>query len=299
MHRLAAALLVSAVVLTGLPARAEGPVEDWEADLLAWRERRLARLQSDSGWLTLVGLHPLEPGEHTLGSAEINDIVLPVGPDVAGSLVVEDGEVRASFLPAADVRQQGERVTETDMVDDLPGEPTVLTLDRLSFYVIERAGALFLRVKDPESPARKGFVGLDSYPPDPAWRFEARFEQHPADTTLEIANIVGFVEQAPSWGTLVFTAGGEEHRLDVLAEPGDEQLFVIFGDETNRDETYGAGRYLYTDPPDESGRVVVDFNRAYNPPCAFTAYATCPLPPRQNRLPLRVTAGEKRYAGEH
>ncbi len=289
-------LLAGALVFL---AAAAPPPQSHEDEVLAWRQGRLERLQAPDGWLSLAGLHWLEPGPNTYGSAQDNDIVLPSGPPRAGTLVVGDDGVRLE--PAAGVEHLvgGEPAGARPLASDREGQPTIVTVGALSFQVIDREGHLLLRVKDPESPARRDFGGLEYYPIDPAWRLPARFEVHDPPKELPLADVTGLVQRTPSWGAVVFEIDGETYRLDAAAEPGDEELFLIFGDRTNGRETYGAGRYLYVPAPDEAGRIDLDFNRAYNPPCAFTAYATCPLPPPQNRLPLRIEAGEKKYSGAH
>jgi uncharacterized protein (DUF1684 family) len=161
--------------------------------------------------------------------------------------------------------------------------------------VIKRGDRLGVRVKDKQSPALAGFHGLDNYPVEPSWRVEARFEPYSPPKEVPIPNVLGQVTPSPSPGAVVFDWQGKTYRLDALGSV-EEGLSLIFADQTNGKETYGAGRFLETGPP-KDGKVVVDFNRAYNPPCAFTAFATCPLPPAQNRLALRVEAGEKKYAG--
>ncbi|HEX6930105.1 MAG TPA: DUF1684 domain-containing protein, partial [Gammaproteobacteria bacterium] len=186
--------------------------------------------------------------------------------------------------------------TEIEMIDDHQGEPTVLAMGSLRFYVIARAGNLGIRVRDLDNPARRDFKGLDYFPVTLAWRKEARFEPWPAPRAVKIINILGMVDEMTSPGELVFGHDGAEYRLTALAEPGDAQWFIMIADGTSGRETYGAGRYLYIDPPVD-GVALLDFNKAYNPPCAFTALATCPLPPPANRLGVAITAGEKRYTG--
>ncbi len=270
-----------------------------EEEILAWRARRLERLQRPDSWLTLVGLHWLEEGRNTIGADPANDVVLPSGPPHGGALVLEGGRVRLEPAAGAGLEVDGQPAAAMELVSDLDGAPTVVTLGTLSFQILDRDGHLLLRVKDADAPTRRDFQGLDYYPVDPAWRFAARFEAHDPLQQIRVADVTGLVQESNSWGAVVFEVGGQTLRLDALAEPGDEELFLIFGDRTNGPETYGAGRYLYVLAPDAEGRVDLDFNRAYSPPCAFTPYATCPLPPPQNRLPLRVTAGEKKYAGGH
>jgi hypothetical protein len=167
-------------------------------------------------------------------------------------------------------------------------------------FVIKRGEKLGLRVKDKQNPARSRFAGLDYYSVDLKWRIEAEYEAYNPVRLIPIANVLGMVDDMTSPGALVFEANGKSLRLDAVVEKGSNQLFIIFADQTSGKETYGAGRYLYANPPDAVGKVIVDFNKAENPPCAFTKFATCPLPPKQNRLPIRVEAGEKKYGGsEH
>ncbi len=182
------------------------------------------------------------------------------------------------------------------LLSDAQGDATVLRRGSVRFYLIQRGERVGVRVKDSRNPALLAFHGIDSYPVDLKWRFDARFDAYPAGKTIAVPNILGSVEQQKSPGAVVFVMGARELRIDAVTESGTEDLFLIFGDQTNGVETYGGGRFLYAAPPDKNGRVVLDFNKAYNPPCVFTPYATCPLPPKQNRLPIRVEAGEKNYA---
>jgi hypothetical protein len=190
----------------------------------------------------------------------------------------------------------GRPVTTMTLRSDAEGEPTVVKHGSVSFYLIKRGERLGVRIKDSRNPALLAFHGIDSYPIDLKWRFDARFDASPAGKTISVPNILGSVEQEKSPGAVVFELEGKELRIGAVTESGTEDLFLIFGDQTNGVETYGGGRFLYAAPPDKNGRVVLDFNKAYNPPCVFTPYATCPLPPTQNRLPIRIEAGEKTNA---
>jgi uncharacterized protein (DUF1684 family) len=181
--------------------------------------------------------------------------------------------------------------------DNDDGGPTVLKLGTLLINVVKRGERIGVRVKDTDNPARLEFKGLEYYPIDPKWRLEARFEPYQPPKKIPITNVLSMTENEVSPGALAFEVGGKTYRIDPILEKGETDLFVMIADETTGSETYGAGRYLYVAPSDASGRVMIDFNKAYNPPCAFTNYATCPLPPRQNRLPFRIEAGEKKYAG--
>lgn len=291
--------------------------QGWAEELRAWQDRREQSLLEPGGWLSLVGLHWLDEGANTFGAAPGNDLVFPgAAPAEVGTFHREASpegvRVRVAAAPGADLRLAagaaedggmdftvtGGPVSGRDLAPDTSGEPTVLALGSLRFWVVERGDRLGVRVVDLESPALAGFVGLAHYPPAATWRVAARLERAQG-ATVAMPNVLGQVEELPAPGTLVFAHpdSGRELRL-VPTEAAGGGLFVVFGDGTNRDETYGGGRFLYTGAPDAEGRVVLDFNRAYNPPCAFTPYATCPLPPEPNKLAARIEAGEKRYAGE-
>jgi uncharacterized protein (DUF1684 family) len=270
----------------------------FEQDLEQWKAKRLASLKSDDGWLTLIGLFWLKEGENKFGSDPSNDIVLPEGksPAMAGTLRLAGGHVTLEAQPGSGITSKGRPVGTLDLVSDEDGSPTVLDLGSLSFHVVRRGDRTGLRVKDKENPARAEFKGTEYYPVDRKWVVNARFEPYDPPKQMPIRNVLGMEMEETSPGALSFEVDGRACKIDALREKGEEQLFIIFTDQTSGHETYGAGRYLYADPPGADGRVQLDFNRAYSPPCAFTRYATCPLPPAQNRLPLRVEAGEK-FAG--
>jgi uncharacterized protein len=270
----------------------------YEDDILSWRKHRIARLTGPEGWLTVVGLAWLEEGDNPVGSDPANRVLLSRGPDLIGTITVEGGRVAGRFDPKAGVLNDGHPVTAPlDLDDDSGGSPTTLRLGTLTFFVIRRAGRLAVRIRDEESPARAAFTGIDSFPIDGRWRFQARFEPYDPPRTAEVPTIVELEETYQVPGALAFDHDGETHRIDAFLEEGETDLFLVFGDLTNRAETYGGGRYMYVRPPHGRGVVTVDFNKAYNPPCVFTPFATCALPPIQNRLPIRVEAGEKLYRG--
>jgi uncharacterized protein (DUF1684 family) len=171
----------------------------------------------------------------------------------------------------------------------------VVASDSVMFYVVQRGDRWALRIKDSESPTRKQFVGIDYFDIDPGWRIEAKWEAYDPPREIEEPNILGEIDKVIVPGAAVFEHGGKTFRVEpVIETPGDTELFLVFADRTSGKETYGAARFVYTEPP-KDGKVVLDFNKAYNPPCAFTPFATCPLPTQQNRLDTRVTAGEKKY----
>ncbi len=272
----------------------------YQKDIEKWQSDRLASLTKEDGWLTLVGLFWLKEGENKFGSDPANSIALPKdkAPQLAGSFWLENGRVRLAARPGVEITANGKVVAALDLKDDNDDSgPTILKLGTLSINVVKRGDRIGVRVKDTESPTRRSFKGLEYYPIDPKWRIEARFEPYQPLKTIPITNVLGMTDDESSPGALAFELGGKTYRIDPILEKGETDLFVMIADETTGSETYGAGRYLYVSPPDASGKVVIDFNKAYSPPCAFTNYATCPLPPQQNHLPFRVEAGEKKYAG--
>jgi uncharacterized protein len=268
---------------------------DWEA----WRQHRLDGLRAPDGWLSLAGLYWLDDGTHPFGSDSSNAVVFPPpAPTRIGTFEVVDSTVTMRVAPGVAVTHEGAPVTEIVMADDAEGEPTIASLGSLSWHAIRRSRGLGVRLRDAESPVLTGFDGIGTFGFDPRWRVSVRFEPYDPPRTLPIPSITGVAEEEVSPGAVVFTHEGAEHRLDVTGQPGSARYFLVFGDATNGRDTYGGGRFLYLDAPDADGRTVLDFNRSYNPPCVFTPYATCPLPPPQNRLPFRVEAGEKAW-GAH
>lgn len=282
------------------PATAGGPDEEHRQEIESWHKQRAESLTSEDGWLTLVGLTWLEEGPNRLGSAPDSEVVVPSDkmPGAIATITVNGTEARIEIVPDVVVLHEGQSVESMNLATDAEGEPTVLELGDLTFYLIHRDGRLAVRMKDRNHPARDTFSGIETWPIDSSWRFHARLEPHDPPKTVPIPNVLGTVSQQSSPGAVVFEHQGQVYRIDALGEEGTDELFLIFADATTGRETYGGGRYLYA-PVDADGEVDLDFNKAYNPPCAFTAYATCPLPPRQNRLSVRIEAGEKSYAGAH
>lgn len=278
--------------------QASAPAASYEQELEQWKAKRLASLKSEDGWLSLIGLFWLKESENRFGSDPTNEIVLPDGksPALAGTVRLAAGRVTLDARPDAKITSRGQPVTTLELKSDEDGESTMLEMGSLNFHVVKRGERLGLRFKDRDNPARAEFKGTDYYPADRRWVVNARFEPYQPPKQVPILNVLGMETEETSPGALAFEVDGRPYKLEALKEKGSEQFFIIFADQTNRTETYGAGRYLYADPPGADGRVTLDFNRAYSPPCAFTKYATCPLPPQQNRLPLRVEAGE-RYLG--
>ncbi|MDQ3206661.1 MAG: DUF1684 domain-containing protein [Pseudomonadota bacterium] len=263
-----------------------------------WRERRASDLVREGGWTTLVGLHWIDPGAHYAGSDADNGIRLAAGPDHLGMFELRNGVLRLVPDPAAELTADGEALRASTVLRDdaAPAGPTVLAFDqgRGVATVIRRGERLALRVKHSDAATRTGFRGLDYWPATQDWRKTGRFIAHAPGRTIRIASIIGTTDEVANPGLIEFEHESGVHRLEAL-DQGDGTLFVVFADATNGQGSYGAGRFLDAPTADSEGRVVLDFNRAYNPPCAFTPFATCPLPPVENRLAMAVQAGEKAY----
>lgn len=271
-----------------------------EADIRSWREERLVHLMRPDGWLSLVGLHWLNPGATFVGSASDNGTRLTVGPAQLGMLTLEKGgrlwldlNAEAEFEVTVDGQPAAGRVALRTDADE--GGPTVVAFNRgdASVIAIERAGRFGLRVRNANARTRTTFPGLDYFPVNPDLRFAARFEPHPPGRVLEIVNMLGMVEPMANPGRVHFEKDGKAFSLEALDE-GDGRLFFVFADRTSGHASYAAARFLYADAAGADGATVLDFNKAHNPPCAFTPFSTCPMPPAANRLDLAVEAGEKK-----
>ena len=271
----------------------------WRAEALDWRERRYARLIEPFGWLSLVALEPLKAGRWSVGSDKENHFNVSSGPVHWGDLVVL--EDRVWFDPAAvsGMHLDGEPIDsgfdgEIELYAITDGEPTAIEAGTVQIHLLPRAGQPVLRIRDHQSPTRTEFAGLDYFEFDPDWRITARWVPNAPGQTLLVANVLGELVNEPNPGMAEFEVNGQTAGLQAVLNSDGDQLFFILADRTSGRETYGLGRFLYSDLP-KNGKVVLDFNRSYNPPCAFTAYSTCPLPPPENRLDLRIEAGELAY----
>jgi uncharacterized protein (DUF1684 family) len=254
-------------------------------------------LKSENGWLNLAGLYWLEEGENTFGSDKANKVVFPKGELFLGHFILKNGEVYVDIKADARVFNSKNQVVKSLKL--LPAaDDIVLKHESLRWFIIKRGDKYGIRLRDLESPTLLHFAGIETYPVASNWRIKARLESVDTNKTIPITDVLGHTNMQRSPGTAVFTVDGKEYRLDAV-ESG-KQLFFIFKDATSGKETYGAGRFLYTERPEPNsdGVIYLDFNKATNPPCAFTEFATCPLAPKQNWLPIAITAGEKNY-GEH
>ena len=296
------AVVISLILILAACTNAPEPADpEYTAEVEEWRSARLERLTADDGWLTLTGLYWLEQGENPFGSGQDNAVVLPDKsvPDVAGQLVLgPDGVVTVLVEEEAVVNVNGEPVIEATLKTDAEGQPDVITAGRNQFYVIDREGRLAARVKDPEAATLANFAGIEHFPISDSFRVEARLEAYDAPREVAVPTETGQEAMYIAPGVLLFTIDGVEYSLEPFLSGADnENYFLIFRDATSSVTTYGAGRFLYASAAAEDGKTVLDFNLAYNPPCAFTAYATCPLAPPQNWLPVAIEAGEK-YSGD-
>ncbi|MFT4033559.1 MAG: DUF1684 domain-containing protein [Siphonobacter sp.] len=274
------------------------PIEEdpaYKAKLEEWHQKRIASLKREDGWLNLAGLFWLEEGKNSTGSSPDNKIVFPKGSANIGSFELSQGKV--TFIPSKDavVTSNGEKITTPTVVFDPSAKPVTLQHNALKWVIIKRGDQYGIRLRDLESDQLKHFPGIERYPVNEAYRVKARLEKPTEPKTIAITNILGQTSNQPLAGTLVFDLSGKTYRLDAT---GEDKLFIVFGDATNGKETYGGGRFLYVDYPAADGTATVDFNQAVNPPCAFTPFATCPLPTKQNKLAVRIPAGEKKF-GDH
>ena len=279
------------------PQMKAAPVDPYHAEIEKFRHDREAKLTSDTGWLTIAGLSFLTKGDTTFGSDAASDIVLPAGaPAHAGTFVLaKNGKV--SVKPETGVTYQlldGKLFAGGPIKSDGEGPPDRLVFGDVQVWIHQSGERPAVRIRDKNHALRKEFTGMKWYPVNTAYRIEGTFVPYDKPKEVKIPNMLGDIDTMTSPGHVTFTLNGKEHSMAVVTE-NDTEFWFIFRDQTSGDDTYPAARFLYTSRPVD-GKVTLDFNRAENPPCAFTTYATCPLPPQENRLQVRVEAGEKIYA---
>jgi hypothetical protein len=278
MNAVAPLTFLVLMLASQLPERS--PSADWRAEVEAWKSQRLGELTAERGWLAVSGLVWLKPGVNVAGATKDSAVLLPDGPPRAG-VFDRSGDV-VTWRPEG----------AAPRVLDLKDEPW--RLGRVSIQLIRRQSLLGLRIWDPESERRRGFSGLSYFDLDPSYRVQGRLRRHDKPTALRIANVIGQTNEMESPGVVQFEMRGRAYSLTPVFETAaKEDLFYIFRDETAGETTYAAGRFLHGPLPNPDGSVELDFNRAYSPPCAFTDFATCPLPPAVNRLRTKIEAGEK------
>ena len=313
-HSLKAVLLIALVpaIGTGASGQPEMAVPHsprdagWEREITSWREQHAVELQKPDGWLALAGLEWLEPGDNSFGSAKDNKLHLPASaPGHLGVLHLQGDGITLNAPPEGfpagfliDGKPVQAQTLHTDADHD-KNNPR-LTIGTLNMYVIHRGERFALRIKDAKSAALTSFHGLKWYPPNQEYRMTARWIPYSPQKTFTIATLIGTSYPAQVPGSAEFTLNGKTYWLDpILEDPEVAKLFFVLRDKTSTTTTYGACRFLYTGFPsqglDKTGELVLDFNKLENPPCAYTPYATCPLPPPQNRLPISLPVGEQRY----
>jgi len=269
------------------------PADDYEKEIRAFHQKRIEGLKKENGWLNLAGLFWLEAGENTFGSDPSNELVFPKGKsdDFLGKLILKNDAV--VFESQAEQKVSDEKGLPVSQLKVFPSEkPEVLKHKSLQWTIIKRGDKYGVRLRDLESEELKNFKDIDTYPVDRKWKVKAAFVPSNG-RQIPILDVLGQTSLQDSPGRLVFTIKGKSYNLDAVGTT--DELFIIFGDKTNKKETYGAGRFLYS-AVESDGSVYLDFNKAINPPCAFTPFATCPLPPKQNLLEVSINAGEKNYS---
>ena len=266
---------------------------NYKNEVQKWREKTAIELKSDNSWLSLAGLFWLKEGDNTIGSDLANDIKLPNSTaQKVGVIEFKNGEAKLSVNADVKAISDGKSITNLGLTSDEKGKPTLIELGDVSFTLIKRENRFGIRVKDKNNINRQQFKGLNWFPIEKSYRIIADFEEYKEPKEIDIPNVLGGVYKMKSLGLLKFKIKGKPYTLEPVEE--DDKFFIIFNDLTARKTTYQSGRFLHADKP-INGKVILDFNEAYNPPCAFTEFATCPLPPPQNRLKIEIKAGEKRY----
>ena len=280
---------------------ADSEDQQWKNDLLSW-SKRAAGLRR--GWLSLIGLDWLKDGDNSFGASEDNRFAISAKVPAHLAVVRLDKNVLRLLAPAGgfpkELTVDGQAAKEQPLFADDAHKPSKLSIGNVTIIIVHRDDRYALRIKDSLAPTRTDFHGLKWYAPNTSYRIRAKWVPYVPAKVLDIPTILGTVSKLPAPGAAEFSLDGKTMRLEpVLEEPDSKELFFIMRDTTSKATTYGAGRFLYTELPNhgltQPGELVLDFNRLINPPCAFTAYATCPLPPPQNRLPVEIPAGEQRY----
>jgi len=289
-------LLISFLIISCSDSLKEKGSAEYIASVKKWHNTRLENLKKENGWLNLIGLYWLKEGENKFGSDKSNDFIFPENSEkFMGSFFLKDSVIILTVNQGVNIKAKNSVVEKMEMQYDLQGNPTILEYKSLRWFIIKRGEKYGVRLRDLNAELVKSFSGIETFPINEDWKIEAQFEKYNPPKEIQIPNILGTIEKELSPGAIIFTKDSKEFKLGVT-DAGDS-YFVIFADLTNGVDTYGAGRFLSVEKPDSSGKIYIDFNKAYNPPCAFTKYATCPLPPKQNHLKLEVTAGEKNFEG--
>jgi len=286
-------LLAAVTVPAALSQETAGHVDAvYQREVEKFRAEEIKDLKSN--WLVLAGLFWLKPGANSFGTASANAIVLPAGtaPAKAGVFELQGEEVTLKMEPGAAATIDNQPVLTARLQPDISGKPTMVALGRLRMHVIKRGERIGIRLKDLQNPALRNFTALHFYPIDTAYRVTGTWVPSDGKRTVDVPNVLGDISHETVPGEVRFILKGQKLTLTALGGDPDKGLFFVFSDPTSKTETYPAGRFLETDAV-KNGAVVIDFNLAYNPPCAFTPYATCPIAPKENRLAVAIPAGEK------
>jgi uncharacterized protein (DUF1684 family) len=292
-------LLIAAVLLTFCSRYEEKGEPKYIDEINQWHNKREEGLKKERGWLNLAGLYWLKEGENSFGSAAGNDLIFPKGKinDHAGVFILDSGKVFVKINPDITILNNGKMIKEMELKPD-DEDSSSLRHASLVWFIIKRGDRFGVRLRDLKNNNLFSFEGVERYPVNSDWKIEAKFSPYNPTKKISVPNILGTIEEEISPGNLSFEIEGEKYSLDVL-EGGEDSYFVIFADKTSGEDTYGGGRFLSVPKPDSSGKTYIDFNKSYNPPCVFSQYATCPLPPKRNHLPVEITAGEKMYGKGH
>lgn len=298
MHLPYSILLLCCVLLLGACQDSE-PIPLNEAylnEVETWRSQRLASLKAPDGWPSLAGLFKLKEGENTFGADADNELVFPESaPGRMGVILLEGDSIHMQIAESVPVRIKDSLIQKASLSAE---QPDLFEHAALNWHLIERGGQYFIRLRDTLHPARLELAAIPHFPVAPQWRVEAAFIAFDPPKTIPVRNVLDMDINSECEGKLQFEMEGKTHEIWVL-DGGPDEYFLIIADLTTGEDTYGGGRYMYVDKPGPDGKTIIDFNKAYNPPCVFTKYATCLLPPAQNRLELAIRAGEKMYGEGH
>ncbi len=293
-------LLFLVMILPACQSRPKASPE-YITELAAWHQARLERLKTETGWLNLAGLYWLQEGENTIGVDEKNEIVFPAkAAPFLGTFYLKKGVVNFTPRKGVEITCEGKPAGKMTLLDDSQENTTILDYGDLRFYIIKRGDRYGIRLRDLKHKRIDEFKGIDRFPVDENWRIKAKFELYDPPKKVIVPDIIGGQTEEHCFGAYVFEKDGRTFRLETTGDPAKRKsMFVVFGDLTNKKTTYGGGRFIYIPVPDEQGTAVIDFNKAYNPPCVFSPYATCPLPMEANTLAIEVSAGEKMWGEMH
>ena len=305
MHKIIPILLVLSIFIGLFACQSKTEKfneEDYIKSVQEWQQKRLESLKSETGWLNLVGLHWLKEGQNPFGSNEANNIVFPEkAPEFIGSIILYKDNLSISINEDVEVFINDSLLKEHDIFTDTDENTTLFKIGSFRWHIIKRGERYGIRLRDLKNPLINQITEIPSFPINTNWRIEAKFERFDTPREIAVPNVLGDTEFEKCYGFLKFQIDEKEYSLMPLGDDVKGGLFVIFADETSAEETYGAGRFLSVEKPDKNGKTYIDFNKATNPPCAFSDYATCPLPPKENILPVKILAGEKinEHFGHH